>query len=677
MKGLARLFRPKSIAVIGGGFWCTNVVEKCTEMGFSGKIYPVHPTKSTLGGVDCVASLADLPEAPDACFVGVNRHTTIEVVRELREMGAGGVVCFASGFLEAIGEDASGADLQTQLLEAAGEMTIIGPNCYGFINYLDGALLWPDQHGGIRTESGVAIITQSSNIAINITMQRRGLPLAYAVTAGNQAQTGLSAIGASLLQDERVTALGLHIEGIDDLPGFEALSQAARDLGKPIVVLKVGKSEQAQAATISHTASLAGSDAGATALFKRLGMAQVDSLPELLETLKLLHIAGPLSSNKIASMSCSGGEASLMADSAVKRDVEFPKLTESQNTNLRNALGPMVKLANPLDYHTYIWGKPDKIAETFTAMIESHLALGVLICDFPRDDRCDLSSWDGVIEGIEAASKASGRPMGITTTLPDNMPEKIASDLMKRGIVPMFGLDETLAAVEAAAFCGRDCEIALPALHPQPVNNATILTESDAKILLGEFGIICPQSLTASSVLEARTIAREIGFPVVLKGQGIAHKSEAGAVALNLMTAEAVVLSATNMPTESYLVEEMITGTIAELLIGVVMDPAHGYVLTLAAGGVLTELLTDSVSLLVPSSAKEVELALSELRIAKVLNGFRGQPAADLPAVVDAVMAVQDFVINHSGRVQEVEINPLLCTPTKAIAADALITLGE
>lgn len=677
MKGLDRLFRPKSIAVIGGGFWCTNVVKKCVEMGFAGKIYPVHPTKTTMGGVECVASLNDLPEAPDACFVGVNRHTTIEVVRVLREMGAGGVVCFASGFLEAVGEDAAGADLQAQLLEAAGDMTIIGPNCYGFVNYLDGALLWPDQHGGIRTDSGVAIITQSSNIAINITMQKRGLPVAYAVTAGNQAQTGLSAIGAALLQDDRVTALGLHVEGIDDLRGFEALSQTARDLGKPIVVLKVGKSDHAQAATISHTASLAGSDAGATALFKRLGMAQVNSLPELMETLKLLHITGPLPSNKIASMSCSGGEASLMADSAITRDVEFPALTDSQNSNLRNALGPMVKLANPLDYHTYIWGKPDAMAATFTAMMEDHLALGILICDFPRDDRCDLSAWDGVIEGVEAAAISSGRPMGIVTTLPDNMSEEVAFDLMRRGIVPMFGLDETLVAVEAAAFCGRDHGNAQPALLPQPVSNAKTLTEGEAKTLLACFGVICPQSLTAYSPQEAGAIANHIGFPVVLKGQGIAHKSEAGAVALNLMTAEAVMNSATAMPTDSFLIEEMVTGAVAELLIGVVLDPAHGLVLTVAAGGVLTELLTDSVSLLVPSNPEQVETAISELRIAKLLAGYRGQPAANMGAIVDTIMAVQDFVTKHSGRVKEIEINPLLCTPTKAIAADALISLGE
>lgn len=675
--GLDRLFRPKTIAVIGGGTWCANVVQQCKKFGFTGAIYPVHPKKDNIDGIPCIRTIEDLPQAPDASFIGINRFATIEAVGALQAIGAGGAVCFASGFSEVINEDAEGADLQAQLLDAAGDMTIIGPNCYGFVNYLDGALLWPDQHGGVPVDSGVAVITQSSNIAINITMQRRGLPLAYVVTAGNQAQTGLSQIGAALLEDTRVTTLGLHIEGIDDLRGFEALAATARRLGKSIVVLKVGKSIHAQAATISHTASLAGSEAGATALFRRLGIAEVNSLPELLESLKLLHVTGPLASNEIASMSCSGGEASLMADSAIGRNINFPNLTDSQNDNLRKALGPMVKLANPLDYHTYIWGDVDAMAQTFSAMMAPHLALGVLICDFPRDDRCDLSEWEGVIAGIDAAGKTSGRPMAIASSLPENMPEDVAVKLIARGIVPFYGLDETLAAIEAAVFCGQ-LHVAQPAVMlPKPAQNTKIMTEAAAKAALHEFGLVIPQSQTALTADKAGKTAIEIGFPVVLKGQGIAHKSEVGAVILNIETETEVVAAAKTMPTDSFLIEEMVTGTVAELLIGVVLDPAHGYVLTIAAGGVLTELLTDSVSLLVPSSRDDVEQAIGQLRIAKLLNGFRGQAAADIKAIVNAVMAVQDFVVSHRGCIEEIEINPLLCTSQKAITADALIRIGE
>ena len=276
--GLERLFRPKSIAVIGGGAWCRNVILRSQEIGFSGPIWAVHPSRSEVAGVPAVASVADLPGAPDAAFVGVNRRATIEVVDALSAMRGGGAICFANGFLEAAGESEDAAEMQQQLLDAAGEMTLIGPNCYGYVNYLDGALLWPDQHGGRRVERGVAILTQSSNIAINLTMQARGLPIGYVVTAGNQAQTGFAEIGAALLADRRVTALGLHVEGVGDVSALENLAATARDMGKPIVALKVGRSRQAQVATVSHTASLAGSDAGGGALLRRLGIAQVDTL---------------------------------------------------------------------------------------------------------------------------------------------------------------------------------------------------------------------------------------------------------------------------------------------------------------------------------------------------------------------------------------------------------------
>ncbi len=280
VRDLERLLRPRSIAVFGG-IQAAAVVEQCLKMGFAGDIWPVHPTRPDVHGIPAFRSVEELPAAPDASFVGVNRHLTLDIVRQLARRGSGGAICYASGFLEA-GDDVEGASLQEQLVAAAGDMPIIGPNCYGLINYADGALLWPDQHGGRRLgagERGAAIITQSSNIACNLTMQARGLPLAFLMTAGNQAQTGLSGMALGLLEDERVTSLGLHVEGFDSVAGFELLAARARELGKPIVVMKVGRSEQARTATVSHTASLAGSDAASEAFLKRLGIARLLTIP--------------------------------------------------------------------------------------------------------------------------------------------------------------------------------------------------------------------------------------------------------------------------------------------------------------------------------------------------------------------------------------------------------------
>ena len=675
-RDLSRLIRPRSIAVIGGGVWCASVIEQCRRMGFDGPIWPVHPKRSEMAGIATFASLADLPGVPDASFIGVNRMATIDTVRDLSAMGAGGAVCFASGFREAQAEMGDGDALQDQLLEAAGDMPIIGPNCYGFINYLDGALLWPDQHGGARSERGVALITQSSNIAINLTMQARGLPLAYVATAGNQAQTGLAEIGQALLEDTRVTALGLHIEGIGDLDAFQALADRARALGKPIVALKAGKSEQARAATISHTASLAGSDAGARALLKRLGVAQVESLPKLLETLKLLHLAGPLSSDRIVSMSCSGGEASLMADSAVGRGVTFPKLDETQQKALRAALGPMVALANPLDYHTFIWDDVPAMTEAFTAALTADVALGCLVVDFPRTDKCSDAAWDCTIAAGAAASEASGTKLAFVATLPENLSEATAKRVIDAGLIPLLGLEEAMVAIELAAELGRSRAASAPVLVPGPDTASNVLSEAQSKAALAAHGLRVPQAQRVEAA-DLRQAAQAMPVPLVLKGEGFAHKTEAGAVALGLTSPEAVMEAAERMNAPAYLLEEMIAGGVAELLVGVVRDPAHGFVLTLAAGGVLTEILKDSVSLILPVTETDVTEALKQLRIAPMLAGYRGQEGADIPAIARAVMAVQDYAIENAETLQEVEINPLICTPTDAIAADALIRTGE
>jgi len=228
VSGLSRLLRPESIAVLGGS-WGRSVVEQCERMQYGGELWPVHPKLDEVHGRRCYRSIEELPGVPDAVFIGVNRHLTIELVQQLASMGAGGAVCFASGFSEAAAEDESGTDLQRQLITAAGNMPVIGPNCYGLINYLDGALLWPDQHGGKRVQRGVAIITQSSNIAINMTMQRRALPIAYVMTAGNQAKVSIADMAIALLDDDRVSAIGLHIEGFGDMEGLQKLAQKARD----------------------------------------------------------------------------------------------------------------------------------------------------------------------------------------------------------------------------------------------------------------------------------------------------------------------------------------------------------------------------------------------------------------------------------------------------------------
>ncbi len=674
---LDRLIRPESIAVIGGGAWCANVIEQCLSIGFDGPIWPVHPKRSEMGGLPAYPSIDALPHAPDAAFIGVNRHLTVEAVAALSQQGAGGAVCFASGFAEAQAELADGADLQDQLLNAASDMPFLGPNCYGFVNAVGRAALWPDIHGMLPQERGIALVTQSSNLAINLTMQHRGLPIAYCVTAGNQAQTGFAQIGMALLDDPAVTALGLHIEGINDLPSFIQLAKKAHDLGKPIVALKVGASEQAQTATVSHTASLAGSHSGAQALLKRLGIAQVSSPAEMIEALKIVHVTGGLRSKHIASMSCSGGEASLMADLGQAQGVMYPALKDTQKVQLREALGPKVALANPLDYHTYIWGNLDEMTATFKAMMQNQdLALGCLVLDFPRTDRFTSPDWTVAMDAMETVTKSTDIPMSILASLPENLPETVTQDALDRGLIPLCGMPESLAAIAAIGDIAETQPRFDVMLLGDPIGEI-VLDEAQAKAALSAYGLRMPKSVTDLNQDELVQAAHKVGYPLVLKGVGLAHKTESGAVAVNLQDDTALIQAAQSMPCDHFLIEEMITDTIAELLIGVIRDPAHGFVLTLGAGGVLTEVLKDAISLSLPVTRDDVKDALATLKIAPVLAGYRGASGVHIDAILDAVDAVQSYVAAHADTLLEIEINPLIARKQDAVAVDALIRKGH
>ena len=675
MRDLTRLLKPKSIAVIGGGAWCASIISAAKQIGFDGPLHPVHPTGKQIAGHKSLRSLEDVPGPIDAAFIGVNRHATLDVVAQLRRLKAGGAICFASGFSEAAAEDAAAQDLQTALIEAAGEMPILGPNCYGFVNAFDGCAIWPDQHGCSRVQRGVVILTQSSNIAINLTMQNRGLPIGYMLTCGNQAQTAQTDIALQLLDDERVTAIGLHIEGFGNLRGWEALAQKARTKGVTLIALKSGVSQQAQAAAVSHTASLTGRDTGADAFLQRLGIRRARSLPVFLESLKLAHQFGPLSSNRIASISCSGGEAALAADTAQGTGLIFPPLNPRQAKDLSAALGPMVAMANPLDYHTYIWRDQAAMTQAWAAMADDEIAMTLLVSDYPRADLCDASDWECVTQAAIEATRRTGRPFAVVASLAELLPEQTAKTLMDHGVGAIHGLDHGLEALDVMS--RPMAPPAEPVLLPGIDRDAELVDEQSAKLALAAHGLTIPPSVVVTDRSTAGQAAADIGFPVALKTLGLAHKTGANGLALGLNTRAEVEIAAPRLADGPLLVERMVAGTLVEVLVGVTRDPAHGFVLTLGAGGTMTDVLRDRASLLIPATRTEVTARLKDLNIAPLLEGFRGNPPVDLDALLAAIDAVQAYVLANAERVEEVEINPLICTQDNAIAADALIRKAQ
>ena len=665
MADLARLLNPRSVAVIGGAP-AAAVVRQCQKLGYTGEIWPVHPKKADMHGVACFPTIADLPGVPDAAFVAVNRHLTIDAVAQLHALGAGGAVCYASGFAES-----GDVDLQEQLLVSAGDMALLGPNCYGYVNSLDGVALWPDEHGCSRVDRGVGVISQSGNVGLNLTLQQRGLKMAYMVTVGNQAGGGVEDVLESFVADDRVTAIGMFIEAIREPQRFATIALEAVRKGKRIVALQTGKSEAGALIAASHTASLAGNRAAYAALFARCGVATVETPTELVETLKVLDHGGVLSGYRMASLSCSGGEASLVADLSETTSLKFSPFPDEQRSRIEATLTELVSIANPFDYHTFMWGDRAAMKATFSETMDGPHDATMLVLDAPPSPDQDPSSWIVAADAFADAAQHTKRRGVVVATMPECLAPDVRDAIAARGLAPLQGLRESLIALDRAAWLGAHD----PQNPPAPVSapGATKLVDEErAKNVLASLGVRVPRGERTTRA-ELESAASSVGYPVTLKGLGLAHKSESGAVAIGLKDADALRAAVEAMPASisEFLVEETVTGIVAEVLVSIRRAAPLGWLVTIGAGGVLTEIWKDTQSLLAPASRNDIETAITKLRIAPILAGYRGKPAGDVTALVDFIEHLQRVVVGTN--MVEVELNPVLVTTSAAIAVDALL----
>lgn len=623
----------------------------------------------------------ELPGVPDAAFVAVNRWLTVELVHELADMGCGGAVLYASGFAEAGGQ---GADLQKQLI-AGHNMPVVGPNCYGTISGVSGAALWPDVHGCRRVDTGPGLISQSGNITLNLTMNRRGVDFSYVVSLGNQASVTAEECLAHFAVRPEVTAVGLYLESITDPRAFGRAALACHETRTPVVVLKSGRSDRAGRITSSHTAALASPAAAYDALFERYGVVVVESLPELITTLGILGTIGPIPGDRLVSLSCSGGEAALVADRAVHHPVAFEPFGPEHATRVKATLSELVAITNPLDYHTFIWGNAAALERCFTEVLTGPFDAAMVVLDWPSGDNDDTDWWP-TLRAFEAATVAGGTPGLVVAGLAENLPDRIRQYLTERGVAVAYSIDEALGGLAAAATVGQWFESTPPPLHlpsgdlSPPLCSGLTLDEPAAKGLLGEVGIAVPDGAVVGGAkpVGAYTVPAGLRFPLVAKTVGPFHKTELGGVVTGIRTAEALgtAMRRLGVPGRPVLVEEQVTGGVAELLISVRREYPIGLVVTLGAGGTLVELLYDTATLLLPASSCDLRRAVNGLRIGRLLRGIRGGPAANLDAVVAVVDRLTALLIARPDLI-EVEINPLIVTPESAWAVDALVTISS
>ncbi|WP_285430380.1 acetate--CoA ligase family protein [Pseudomonas sp. fls2-241-R2A-110] len=690
---LKRLLAPRHLAFVGGRSMA-RALKRCAEGGYLGQMWLVNPQHDNLEGVPCVRSIAELPCGPDAVFIATNRELTLTCVAELAAKGAGGAICYASGFAET---GAEGQALQQQLLNAAGHMALLGPNCYGLLDYLHSAALWPVAHGGKAVEKGVAVLTQSGNFAYNLSMSDRSLPVAYMASVGNQAQLGIAELMDVLLDEPRVTAIGLHLEGLKNVPGFARAAHKALEKGIPIIALKTGVSQIGAELALSHTSSLSGSDALYDSLFARLGVIRVSGPVSFVETLKAAACGKLPSGNSLIALACSGGDAGLIADYAERNELSLPKLDEGQREELAQVLPSYANLVNPLDFTTAIWGDGEALNRMLDSALRTEADAAMLVLDYPSEYTGERKECDLLLELYCAALVRHGKTGFVTSAFPELLPAHARERLHAQGVAALQGVEDGLAAWGRIAGYQRNRqallalgESALVPLCPQAlVGEGRLLNEWDSKTALRAFGLPTPNGVL-STPDKALADANALGYPLVLKAVSaqLPHKTEAGAVALNLKDEAAlsaalktmrasIAAYAPQVPFDQVLLEPMATPPLAELIVGIKRENDFGLALVIGAGGILVELLKDSRSLLLPTTDGAIRNAVSSLRSAALLQGFRGRDAADLDALVAAIRAVADYACENAGQLLELDVNPLLVGAHGTTAVDALIRLGH
>jgi len=690
---LKRLLAPRHLAFVGGRSMA-RALKRCAEGGYQGQMWLVNPQHESLEGVPCVRSIAELPCGPDAVFIATNRELTLTAVAQLAAKDAGGAICYASGFAET---GAQGQALQQQLLQAAGQMALLGPNCYGLLDYLHSSALWPVAHGGKPVERGVAVLTQSGNFAYNLSMSDRSLPVAYLASVGNQAQLGVAELMDVLLDEPRVTAIGLHLEGLKNVPGFARAAHKALEKGIPIIALKTGVSQIGAELALSHTSSLSGSDALYDSLFARLGVIRVSGPVSFVETLKAAACGKLPAGDSLIALACSGGDAGLIADYAERNDLTLPKLDDTQREELAQVLPSYANLVNPLDFTTAIWGDGEALNRMLDSALRTEADAAMLVLDYPAESTGERKECNLLLELYCAALVRHGKTGFVTSAFPELLPASARERLHAQDVAALQGVEDGLAAWGRIAGYQRNRqallalgESALVPLCPRALTGeGRLLNEWDSKQALRAFGLPTPNGVL-STPANALVDANGLGYPLVLKAVSaqLPHKTEAGAVALNLKDAAALSAAlqkmhasiadyAPHVPFDQVLLEPMATPPLAELIVGIKRENDFGLALVIGAGGILVELLKDSRSLLLPTTDGAIRRAVLSLRSAGLLQGFRGREAADLDALVAAIRAVADYACENADALLELDVNPLLVGAHGTTAVDALIRLGH
>jgi acyl-CoA synthetase (NDP forming) len=679
---LDKLLKPRSIAIVGASpreLSVGHMVQKNLESrAYGGALYPVNPRYEEVRGVRCYPSLAALPEAPDAVFIGIPAASGPALLEEAGALGIGAAYINASGFADA---GTGGAVLQDGIRAIAAHhgMALCGPNNVGAINVAHHAPVWTTDLP--RLDPGpVALISHSGSVAIGLAQDDRHLGLAYVITPGNEAVCDMADYLDYVVRDDAVSTVMLFVESIRRPDAFAAAAAEAHRRGKPILAVKAGRTEAGRAAVAGHTGALSGEDEVYAAFFRRHGVVRLNDLDELNEAAVLFScFPTPPRSPGVLAVTLSGGQCSLIADLAEDTGLSLPPLSKPTRARVEPVFPDYSTVSNPLDAWGAAWD-----AEVFRIALDGVLAdptYGAVIgvTDPPNLEGYDLQVAIEMAEVLaEAASGTDARLMLLNATAAPVPNERVRTILDGAGLAYLSGMRSALGALAAwsrAADPEQD-DIAIDetatAGWRARAASAGEMTEPAWFDLLRDAGVPLANSRPVANADEAVGAAEALGYPVVLKGTSPAlpHKSELGLVRLGLTDADALAAAFTELdailaaqpdagPAACITVQPLARGGI-ELIAGIRNDPAFGSLIVVGVGGTLVEVLKQSSLRIGPVSADTARTMLDETVAGTLLRGTRGKGPYDVDAAARAISALSRFGAATYGVLAAVEINPLI-----------------
>ncbi|CAA2109375.1 acetate--CoA ligase family protein [Variovorax paradoxus] len=677
---LSRLIDPRSIALVGasdreGSIGERTLTNLLTHSEFGGDVYLVNPGKTEIRGHRCWPSVASLPETPDVAVVAVPASGVLEVIEQCTARGVGFAVILSSGFGEA-GAEGEREQQRMKEIAARGGLRLYGPNCPGLtnVNRRLGLTFSPSFPHDL-TKGPIGLATQGGGLGRNVMQaMERGIGIGLWASTGNEVDLQVADFIHYMADAPDIKVIVTLLEGIKDGPKFVAAVQRAAANGKPVIGLKVGRSEYGRRAAQSHTASLTGSAEVNSAVFRQFGVIEVDDIDELVDTAWLFARAMPGAQDALGIYCSSGGTAALAADAVGSAGLTLAAFTPETTAVLRAKLPDFAAIGNPVDTTAMVLS--DKtVVETTLGCVANDANLGLTIVPIALDYG---ETTTRMADNIINAQKGCAAPI-VPIWMSDRLGEGYQR-LVAAGFAPPRSVGKAISAIRRWVEYGRwkranpEIEpVALPPLAAPLAEGATrSLSETQAKQRLREAGVTLLPNVLATSAEEARALADRMGYPVVAKiaSAQIVHKSDIGGVKVGLQDGAEVVAAwrdimasaARHQPDakiDGLLIEKMAPRGGVELMIGVTRDPVFGHVMTFGLGGIYIEIFRDVTRRLLPIGPRDAAAMVREMRCFPLLDGARGRPAADVAALEQLLVRISDFVVRHGERLEEMDLNPV------------------